>query len=193
MKDIPGYENYYAITEEGMVWSYRRNKFLIPFDAKGYQKVILCKNGHYKSFSVHRLVALTYIPNPENKPTVDHINRNTQDNRVCNLRWATYKEQTENKNNVVHSFSKEEILKGAKNSSIINSKEIEMRDKNNHSILYKTFKNAEDAAEELLNDRSKGSLIRKCARGVKSSAYGYYWSFVDKEKSLTPEAGCNPS
>ena len=49
-----------------------------------------------KEYSLHRTVAEAFIPNPENKPTVDHINRIRDDNRVCNLRWATHKEQNEN-------------------------------------------------------------------------------------------------
>lgn len=54
-----------------------------------------------KAFQVHRLVAETYIPNPENKPTVDHINRVRDDNRAANLRWATQAEQTENSSKVL--------------------------------------------------------------------------------------------
>ena len=63
---------------------------------KGYMRIPLRKNGKAKNFLLHRLVALQFIPNPENKLTVDHINRIRDDNRVINLRWATYKEQQEN-------------------------------------------------------------------------------------------------
>ena len=49
-----------------------------------------------KQYSMHRIVAETFIHNPDKKPTVDHINRIRDDNRVCNLRWATYQEQSNN-------------------------------------------------------------------------------------------------
>ena len=93
MKDIPGYEGKYAITEDGQVWSHSHNKFLVQNIDKGYYKVVFTINNKSKNFLVHRLVALTYIPNPDNKLTVDHINRNRLDNRVENLRWATKEEQ----------------------------------------------------------------------------------------------------
>ena len=61
----------------------------------GY-KIITVVDFHKKKYQVHRLVAECFIPNPENKPTVDHINRNPNDNRATNLRWATQKEQIAN-------------------------------------------------------------------------------------------------
>lgn len=73
--------------------------FLSPMvDKDGYKKVALCKHSKYKCFFVHRLVAQAYIPNPENKPTVDHIDANIRNNSVNNLRWATHHEQMENIN-----------------------------------------------------------------------------------------------
>tara|TARA_R110000787_G_scaffold34474_3_gene89199 strand:+ start:188 stop:655 length:468 start_codon:yes stop_codon:yes gene_type:complete len=58
----------------------------------GYMEVSLCKNGKRKKFYVHRLLAIAFIPNPENKPCVDHINGVKDDNRLENLRWLTIKE-----------------------------------------------------------------------------------------------------
>ena len=67
--------------------------------SNGYLHV--CVRG--KGYQVHRLVAQTFIPNPDNKPTVDHINRKRDDNRVINLRWATHREQRDNSQQVLEA------------------------------------------------------------------------------------------
>lgn len=70
MKNVKGYEGLYAITTNGDVWSYKSNKFLSTFAGKtsNYLLVDLTKNGVRKHHLVHRLVALTYIDNPDNLP-----------------------------------------------------------------------------------------------------------------------------
>lgn len=178
MKDIPGYEGLYAITEDGQVWSYKLNRFLAQHIRNGGYKTVHLITDKDLKFAVHYLVALTYIPNPKNKPTVDHINRDVNDNRVENLRWATYKEQHENKDTSYFDNHQQEIAnKGGK----VLSRAVEMRDKNNHDILYKTFSSSLQAAIIEFGDKNKNSLINRCANGKKASAYGYWWKFVEEK------------
>ena len=93
---------HYRVFPDGRVQNTETNKFLKHKLHKretshhGYYNVILSKNAIPKTFYIHRLLGLYFIPNPENKPTIDHINRNSLDNRLENLRWATYEEQREN-------------------------------------------------------------------------------------------------
>jgi hypothetical protein len=91
---IPGYEELYLVSSLGRVFSKRENKMLKPKLSKaGYQRVSLANKGNIKVISVHRLVALAFITNSENKPTVNHKNEIKTDNRVWNLEWATNAEQ----------------------------------------------------------------------------------------------------
>ena len=93
MKDIKGYEGQYAITSCGKVWSYKSKKFIQPFDnGQGYLVVVLRANGKSKHHRVHRLVAEAYLPNPDEKPIINHKDENKHNNSVANLEWVTAKE-----------------------------------------------------------------------------------------------------
>lgn len=105
MKDIPGYEGLYAATSDGQIWSYRRNIFLRPTMRKGYLAVYLRKDGKGKSYYVHRLVGLAFIPNPQNLETIDHIDGNKLNNNADNLQWLS---RTNNIRKYWHKELKEE-------------------------------------------------------------------------------------
>jgi len=95
--EIVGYNNY-LIYPDGKVYSKKRKKYLsLGKDKNGYELVTLCKNNTCKSFRFHRILAQHYIPNPENKTQIDHINRDTSDNRVENLRWVSHSENNINR------------------------------------------------------------------------------------------------
>lgn len=103
-KDVPGYEGFYKVSNFGEVMSFERSGtkgiVLKPHVSNGYSRVILSKNGIQYNVGVHRLVAQAFLPNPDNKRTVNHKDGNKQNNIISNLEWATHKEQLE------HSFRK---------------------------------------------------------------------------------------
>lgn len=93
--DLDGYESKYKITNDGRIYSEYLGDYLKPFYSKGgYVRVKLNYGDRSKKFMVHRLVALAFIDNPNNKPQVDHIDRDRTNNHVSNLQWVTAKENT---------------------------------------------------------------------------------------------------
>jgi len=103
-KDIEGFPGY-RVSSSGRVWSKIRNMELkvLRYEnfSKAYSYVNLYRKGCGKNGihnTIHRLVASHFIPNPENKPTVNHKDKDKTNNCVSNLEWATYSEQEHHKN-----------------------------------------------------------------------------------------------
>lgn len=101
-KDIKGYEGLYQVSNEGRIKSLGGDRYKAirilngNISEQGYNRVNLFKDGKPKTFNIHRLVAEAFIPNPENKPCIDHCNTIRNDNRVENLKWCTYSENIQN-------------------------------------------------------------------------------------------------
>lgn len=106
-KEIKGYEGLYFCNLNGDIFSNPKKtrkgvRKMKPskYIKSGYLSIDLCKEGKVNKYLVHRLIANAFIPNPENKPEVNHINGNKTDNRVQNLEWNTKSE------NQLHSITK---------------------------------------------------------------------------------------
>lgn len=154
-KDIPNFENYYEVSTLGNIKSKSRNitntlgrtyfyeskPLKTQIDRYGYVKVELNKNGKPYYFTIHRLVALTFIPNLKNLDQVNHINAIKTDNRVENLEWCN------NQQNITHSWENNlrgaNILKGEEcNLSKLKEKEVlEIRELHKSGLtMYKIHK-----------------------------------------------------
>lgn len=90
-KDIVGFKGFYRVSNKGNVFSARSQKPLTKsLHPRGYRTVALTKTGTWRPYLIHRLVAEAFIPNPDNKPMVNHINAVKSDNYVQNLEWVTH-------------------------------------------------------------------------------------------------------
>ena len=117
MKDVIGYEDKYAVDEDGNVWSknYRRSgkmgKMKGGTDHGGYRMVVLRKDGKQKSCTVHRLMAEAYLPDFCKGMIVDHIDRDITNNNLSNLRMVTQQQNTFNSKSKGYTFRKDKKTK----------------------------------------------------------------------------------
>lgn len=177
-KDIPSYEGYYQVSNLGnfrslpRIIKYKNNgtrnypsKLLLLETTKdNYKRITLMKEGVKTRYQAHRLVAITFIPNIENKPYINHIDGNKSNNGVTNLEWCTASE------NVLHA---DRI--GLRNMSLhqpSNSQKIKCVETNT------TFASCLKAVKWLNKTATSVSAL---IRGVRKNgkAFGYHWEFIN--------------
>lgn len=177
-KDIPEYEGYYQVSNLGNFRSLPRiikykssgtrkypSKYLLTETTKdNYQRIVLMKEGIKTRFQAHRLVALAFIPNPENKLCINHIDGNKSNNVVSNLEWCTYSENT------IHAINTGLIDMSKHHPS--NSKMIKCIETN------KIFTSYSSACKWLGKTSTSISCLR---RGVEKGrkTLGYHWELIN--------------
>lgn len=172
IKDFPGY----YITDTGEVYSRKihknisgRIRKLISWQEKnGYRYISLHTNGVHYNRLIHRLVAQAFIPNPEYKPEVNHLDGNKSNNRVENLEWATRAENERHKCRVLKTWRGPPSRRPWQWKAVLQIKD---------GTVIKRFESVLDAARTLGTDKTN---IATCCRGKQKTAAGYEWKYESK-------------
>lgn len=198
-RDVVGYEGLYQVSNLGRVKSlgrfvdnlvrghYWQEERILKTCKRtnGYIGVGLCKDGKAENFNIHRLVAIAFIPNPEDLPQIDHIDADKTNNNVNNLRWVTAKENINNPLNMAHLIGENNPFYGKKHTD---ATKLKMR--KNHVSYYGALNPASrkvrniETNEIFLTVKSAGqkygvsdNSIRNSIRRKHKSA-GYHWEYV---------------
>ena len=153
-------ENY-SINEKGEIKNNITKKILSPSINKdsGYYQIDLWKDNKSKKYTLHRLVANNFIPNLENKPTVDHIDGNRLNNDISNLRWATYSEQ----NSRFNTFG-------------VRSEKIKVINANGEELIFNRIK---DVAEHFnCNISNISQMLKKGTFGKRGKTRNYKFIYM---------------
>lgn len=159
LKQIPGLGGKYSVSRDGEVFG-PRGRLKQKIKAEGYKWITLRYNGKVRNLYIHRLVAEAFIPNPENKPQVNHIDGDKSNNRVSNLEWADASE------NGIHKFYILGKMRGSYPIKRVYCVELE-----------RTFKSVGEAGRDL---KISTNCIAKVARGntPNKTAGGYHWKYI---------------
>lgn len=191
-KDIQGYEGLYQVSNFGRVKSLDRyvnaklgSKMMrkgvimtLQTSHKGYNVVMLHKNCKGHQQQVHRLVAIAFIPNPLNKPQVNHMDCNKKNNHISNLEWATQDENMHHAsiNGIFSNFNERRLRASRENLLMAINKR--KRKINQYTIDGQFIKQYTSIAEAEKETGASNSRIVRCCKGERKSTHGYKWEYA---------------
>ena len=170
-KELEGFSKY-KFSNTGKVWSKCQNKEMF-LKAKCTRYVVITlvnDEGNRRTMMVHRLIALSFIPNQENKSTVNHINHNRTDNRVENLEWATMSEQNNHRKKSLRLIGTRAVWRCS-----LDGKKLE---------YYKTVRDAEDWVFENKGSQNASGHISAVCLNKRNTAYGFKWIHDTSEDEI---------
>lgn len=176
-KPIEGYEGLYEVSNLGNVRSitriingriYKERYLHQTVSGNHYKTVTLSYNGKQKTYAVHRLVAETFIPNPDNLPQVNHKDENKTNNRIVNLEWCDNKY---NCNYGTHNENLSKSLKGKPKSQ----RALPVARYSKEGELIAVYYGAMEAARRTGINQSN---ITKCCKGKQKTCGGYIWKYA---------------
>ncbi len=163
----------YAVSDQGEIKRVKDNKILKQrFNTRGYLIVGLRKEGRQTTFLVHRLVAIHFIPNPDNKAEVNHRLGIKDDNRASELEWMTRVENEEHARRVLGKkslFSNSMVPPTGKDSHRAKSvvKECD-------GVVLKTY----DFIQQVKEDGFSPAMVSHCCRGIRKTHKGFTWEYA---------------
>lgn len=154
-RNIYGYKNIYTVDENGNV--YGRDGIMSTWlDKYGYKRICLyCNDGKRRKILVHRLIALAFIPNPENKPQINHKDGNKLNNNISNLEWCT------NQENIQHGFDND-----------LFSRKIKVKQYSSNNDYIQEFNSLKDAGIAI---GKSPSGISECLKGIRKTCGDFIW------------------
>lgn len=183
-KDVEEYPDIYEVSTLGNV----RNKITGRMQGKhdnghGYQNVSLSRDGKYKMRYVHRLVAIAFIDNPDNKPEVHHIDSDRSNNKLDNLQWVTTKENNNFPDKIAHMKSND-VWRAKASESMAKARDKAIVINSYHTLFTKDgvtleFNSLADGARELGLDKGNATRV---ANGKQAHTHGYVIEYVGKER-----------
>jgi NUMOD4 motif/HNH endonuclease len=166
-KVIPSFTNYEA-SSFGRIRNIKTHKIIKCYINDGYCNLKLYCEKKGRPCKLHRIIAETFIPNPEGLTTVNHKNKNKTDNRVVNLEWMTALEQNQHKTQ--NNF----------NPKAISTRKVWKCDKDTHERI-QVYPSVKSAAEALDYNKAYNIVhrIHDVIGGARKSCYGYFWEYDD--------------
>ena len=172
-KPVVGFEGRYEVSNLGNIRSlnYHRKKGLTKIlsqfpDKGGYMRVRFCEHGRMFTAKVHRVVAESFLPNPEGKREVNHIDGNTKNNALSNLEWVTPSE------NMRHAYQRGAV----KLPRVFPVEQIDLA-----GNVVREWSSARQAGLELGFDPS---VITKCCKGKLNKTHGFMWRYAEKAATI---------